>query len=1021
MTNQSLQTSLSRAVFCGAVGGGLAGALDLFCATRRLGPFESLLQLSVLSVSNLALFGALLAAGFIAARHFGGQIFKGRPSAKTWSATALATPWLVLVAGRLFQGGLTSRLPLRWVWAAAVAAAAVSVFFASVRICENLVRRLDQRKDPALRAVVVLGLLSLGAAAHLADVHLYRRLYLYLHETLGIFSVGVFATAVRMGLPSPRGEVFKNAMPRALSWLLVAAAAVGTANSHAGGLSQTARGAVYEAMGPSASLLRRTARFSVKREVRSRPPEKKRVEPAPPPAERRGGEGHAPGGHILLVTIDALRADMLGTYGNRDRDLTPQIDEWATGRGVVFERAYCPAPHSSYSMTSLMTGRHIYDEATQGDVADHPTLASALGGAGYRTLGIYTEGIFFTEGEKVDNYRRSKLGFSKTIHGAYDAEEMTDRVLAQVEALSQEGAPLFVWAHYFNVHEPYRSTRFGEAPADRYQGEVAEADRAVGRLLTSARRILGDSLVVVLTADHGEEFKEHGGYYHGSSLYDEQVRVPLIIATPKTSPSRAAGPVSSVWLAPTLLRLVGVEVPLSMSSSTLVEALEAPGSWSPPLPVFGSVMRHHMVVEKNLKLIAEPTLNLYELYDLNSDPGERVNLFDTRPAEGERLLGLLHGWLDEVARHEDADQRALGLARMHDPRAVQPLRRMLADESGAPERRAEAVELLQELAGQEAKDELGLLLSDPSKRVAVAAAVALGRLGDDDGLELLYDTVFSHPSPSVRDEAAFALARLNDDFALEQLVEALGRTDHAVREQAVRMLGRLQNPAASRPLIDMLDEYRVRYLVVLALGKIGGPDAYDALMNVLDEEQRTDVRGYAVVGLGWIRDERAASRLVDILKKEPEIPWTAEALVRLDGVGKAPVWGIDASSENRGSIEGAWTCETKPFIVEGEFLGRTTCTTRGRTATVSFEARAEAGGELIVRVGHVGVQGQEEAVGLRVAFDGRRVAEAALGCEPQQLRIELGPAPIHPGRHTVTLSLEKRGRLIIDHVLLLAR
>lgn len=668
-----------------------------------------------------------------------------------------------------------------------------------------------------------------------------------------------------------------------------------------------------------------------------------------------------------------------------------------------------------------MTGRHIYDEATQGDVAVHPTLASTLGAAGYKTLGIYTQGIFFTEGEKVDHYRRSKLGFANAVHGAYDAEEMTDRVLTQIEALAPEGAPLFVWAHYFNVHEPYRSTRFGESPADRYQGEIAEADSAVGRLLASSRRILGDSLVVVLSADHGEEFKEHGGYYHGSSLYDEQVRVPLIIETPKTSPSRVTGPVSSVWLAPTLLRLVGVEVPLTMGSDTLVEALEAPGAWSPPLPVFGSVMRHHMVVEKNLKLIAEPTLNLYELYDLASDPRERVNLFDSRPAEGRRLLGLLYGWLDEVARNEDADQRALGLARMHDPRAVEPLRQMLADEARDPERRAEAVELLQELAGREAKDELRLLLSDPAKKVAVAAAVALGRLGDDGGLELLYDTVFSHPSPSVRDEAAFALARLNDDFALEQLVEALGRNDHAVREQAVRMLGRLQNPAASKPLIEMLDEYRARYLVVLALGKIGGPGAYDALMNVLDEEERTDVRGYAVVGLGWSRDERAAPRLVEILKKEPEIPWTAEALVRLDGVGEAPVWGVDASMENRGSIAGVEDCETKPFIVEGEFLGRTTCTTRGQTAKVSFEAAAEAGGELIVRVGHVGVKGQEEALGLRVAFDGRRVAEAALGGEPQQLRIDLGPGPIHPGRHTVTLSLEKGRRLVIDHVLLLAR
>ncbi len=1021
MNQQSFKTRVSGAVLCGAAGGFLAAAADILCATRRLGFGDSLLELTPITVSTSVLFGALLALAVVSARQLGRVASRQLPPAETWAVTLLAAPWLIFLAVRLFDGGQTSRLPFRSVWITAVAGLFIFGFFFAGRIFERVRRHLRRHERPALRAAVVAALLGAAFAAHFADVHLYRRLYLYLHQTLGIFSIGIFALAVRVALGGAADKRFEKPALRAISWVVLAAAAAVAAHSHAGGMSQTSRGAAYETMGPSASLLRLTANLGSKR----RPGPQRLSEPQKPPlagwVEHKSAEAPAPRAHILLVTIDALRADRLGTYGYRTRDLTPHIDDWASQKAVVFERAYCPAPHSSYSVTSLMTGRHIYDEATQGDVAFHPTLASVLARAGYQTLGLYTQGIFFTQGEKVDRYRRDKLGFENAVHGAYDAQKTTDHVLTQLEALSQNDAPVFVWAHYFNVHEPYLSTRFGDSPADRYQGEIAEADLAVGRLLESARRILKGPLVVALSADHGEEFEEHGGYYHGSSLYDEQIRVPLIIEAPGVAPSRVPGPVSLVWLAPSLLRLVGVEVPLSMTSATVVESLTSPSSWDPPLPVFGSVMKHHMVVEGHLKLIAEPTLDLYELYDLVSDPGERVNLFDHRPTEGKRLLGLLYGWLDDVARHENGDQRVLGLARMHDPRAVEPLRQMLADEARDPGCRAEAVELLQELSGYDAAPELRILLADPSRKVAMAAAIALGRLGDDSGLELLYDAVVSEPSPSTRDQAAFALARLKDDFALEQLIEALGRADNSVREEAVRMLGRLASPAASAPLITMLAEYRTRYLVVLALGKVGGAEAYDALMKVLDEEDRTDVRGYAVVGLGWNRDERAVPRLTEILAREPEIPWTAEALVRLGGVGRAPVWGVDASSESRAAIKKVKSCKEEPFVVEGEFLGRTTCTTFGQTATVSFEAAAESGGELLVRVGHAGVQRQERALGLGVWFDGRRVAHAELGKDPQQLRIDLGAAPIPSGQHTVTLNLEKKGRLVIDHVLLLAR
>src|SRR5690606_7471572 len=113
-------------------------------------------------------------------------------------------------------------------------------------------------------------------------------------------------------------------------------------------------------------------------------------------------------------------------------------------------------------------------------------------------------------------------------------------------------------------HEPYRETRFGTTDMDRYDSEIRKVDDHLGRLVREARARLQRDVIVVISADHGEEFRDHGGLYHGSTLYEEQVRVPLIVSAPDLAPRRVRAPVELVDVAPTLLGMLDRPVPASM-------------------------------------------------------------------------------------------------------------------------------------------------------------------------------------------------------------------------------------------------------------------------------------------------------------------------------------------------------------------------------------------------------------------------------------------------------------------------
>jgi choline-sulfatase len=369
--------------------------------------------------------------------------------------------------------------------------------------------------------------------------------------------------------------------------------------------------------------------------------------------------GVRPAANLLLLSIDALRADHVGAYGYT-RPITPQLDRFASG-AVLFERAYSPSPATRWALPVLQVGR--WPSEIRWDQRPWPhevangeqPLAELLRRQRFVTGAVW---LF-----------RSTMGLSQgfvhwertaRLEGAVRATEVSDEALELLEKVA--GQRFYVWVHYFDPHGPYLPheqpdlPRFGHEPIDRYDEEIALVDREVGRLLAKVDALgLRQDTVVVITADHGEEFGDHGGLTHSGHLYDELVHVPLLLRGPGLEARRIPAAISLVDLVPTALDLLGIpNVPLPRLSGESLVPLLLPGSseLAATRTAFSSLAfsdrdpyRSRAVMMGAEKLIYDPPSGLVELYDLKEDPWEKRNLAESYPEPVHRLMGVLLPWM----------------------------------------------------------------------------------------------------------------------------------------------------------------------------------------------------------------------------------------------------------------------------------------------------------------------------------------------------------------------------------------
>lgn len=375
----------------------------------------------------------------------------------------------------------------------------------------------------------------------------------------------------------------------------------------------------------------------------------------------------APRPDVLLVTIDTLRRDHCSLYGY-PVPTTPNLDALAS-RGVRFERAYAESATTAPSHAVLMTGRHFRTLGVTKNGAvvsdEDVTLAEALRDAGYRTAAFVssyplTTRFGFAQGFETydDRFDVDQASVGRRKEGVESRDRFAGATVDHLESWLEspsDNRPLFLWVHFVDPHAPYRAPEPFEAqwpdgtlPAlRRYDGEVHYADRQLGRLLAvlDARRA-GRERLTVVTSDHGEGLGDHGWMSHGINLHEEAVRVPLAAEWPgRLDAGRVVdGPVGLVDVAPGILGLLGVDASSFAHGLDLFAA--ADGNRAIFLQRRGFRTTHEKgvkiggsmtaVVRSGTKFIVAPAEGRKELYDLQSDPGELVDLLGSAPRPARR-------------------------------------------------------------------------------------------------------------------------------------------------------------------------------------------------------------------------------------------------------------------------------------------------------------------------------------------------------------------------------------------------
>ena len=337
--------------------------------------------------------------------------------------------------------------------------------------------------------------------------------------------------------------------------------------------------------------------------------------------------------HLALITVDTLRADRVGAYGYVPAQ-TPTMDRLAR-EGVRFTQAFTTAPITLPAHASLLTGRYPPGHGARHNglamSASVPTLATVLQQAGFST-GAFVSAFPL---DKRFGLARGFDVYDDELPRGADRKPLNERAgqetvrRAAAWLSSQTTQRTFVWLHLFEPHAPYGDASSGRNISSRYDDEVATADRAIARLL-EALGPRADSTLIVLAADHGEAFGEHGEVGHSVFVYDTTLRVPLVIKGPGVPRREVTVPVSVVDVAPTITALLGISgfdadgislTPAFENDGSIGDRLLYSESFAPLLDFGWSPLR--TVRDASWKYIAAPRA---ELYDLATDPGESSDL-----------------------------------------------------------------------------------------------------------------------------------------------------------------------------------------------------------------------------------------------------------------------------------------------------------------------------------------------------------------------------------------------------------
>ncbi|HEX6835063.1 MAG TPA: sulfatase-like hydrolase/transferase, partial [Polyangia bacterium] len=487
-----------------------------------------------------------------------------------------------------------------------------------------------------------------------------------------------------------------------------------------------------------------------------------------------------------------------------------------------------------------------------------------------------------------------RYGFEYVKYEHLDAAGRTDQV---IHFLDQEHpARAFVWVHYFEPHEPYEAHpgHFDGARTslEKYDSEVHYVDAEVARLFAYLRRTRPHALVII-AADHGEEFGEHGGRYHGTTLYEEQVHVPLAFATldgAGLQSHHVTAPVGLVDVAPTILELIGIVPSAKMRGRDLGPwLLPAPPPADAHGPVYAEIDRQKMIVDGPHKLVCDLSTDACNAFDLTADPAERKNRIEEGWAQP--LRARLDGWMTEESRFEASGndprtQRILDRARLGDAQVAHELPVLLAD----PSLNREVARLLAVLPPDPANRRQPMRGLDPVAKDWLRVAGA--RLGEEESVAELGRALGRLCAPDGDVELCARAALAASD--VPSLIAALDRAatlDEPLMKALLAALGRSHDPRALDSLMIALGNVRTRLDCVAALAALDDARALPTLLLWLPNEPYVPVRAAMAALVAELASKSPADThaalavLGDLAAVEREPPVMAALMPALHALG----------------------------------------------------------------------------------------------------------------------------------------
>lgn len=412
-----------------------------------------------------------------------------------------------------------------------------------------------------------------------------------------------------------------------------------------------------------------------------------KTQPAAPP------RADAFGGNVLVIFVDTLRYDRLGFAGyQRDgKSLTPRLDALAA-QSVVFRNTFAQAPNTPRSVPSFLSSRYPSKIEFEKSFVDYPTVQDGndlmfetLRGAGLHTAAVTSHFYFCDQKQSPSQCTDFKKPKHSNIRqgvddwdneGAVDvgpsnkdisAPRIVPRAIAKLEALAKSKQRFAMMVHLSEPHSTYMEhegwpiTERGTAGLEqKYDYEIAFTDEWIGKLLDALDAAkLAENTMVVVIADHGEAFGVHSMagdrmFFHGQTLYNELIHVPMMFRLPGAAPRVADDVVQLIDLAPTIVDVIGAQAPKSWQGRSVRAALA--GETLPPKPAFAQLLpapawnhdaRAMISGDGNYKVYFRKSDSRWEIYDLKKDPKETKDLSESAPNAAE-LKQELTSWIERA-------------------------------------------------------------------------------------------------------------------------------------------------------------------------------------------------------------------------------------------------------------------------------------------------------------------------------------------------------------------------------------